>query len=119
MREALPQPSLISPQPEGPVPAMADRRTARPPTAEEAEARLVRDWLVVEGIQRLLEELHPDMLELFGDVLEQAARDLRTRSAGPRLPEPLAARRAEGVRPHGQSRARLAGASPRPRHPLI
>ncbi|WP_145138853.1 hypothetical protein [Roseomonas gilardii] len=117
MREALPHPSPIALEPEGPVPALADRGTTLLPSAEEAEARLIRDWLVVEGIQRLLEELHPDMLELFGEVLEQAARDLRTRSSGPRLPEPLAARKAEGVRPRG--RTRRAGASPRPRHPLI
>jgi hypothetical protein len=117
MREALPQPSPISLEPEGPVPSLAGRGTPVPSSAEEAEARLVRDWLVVEGIQRLLEELHPDMLELFGDVLEQAARDLRTRSGGPRLPEPLAARKAEGIRP--RSKARTARATPRPRHPLI
>ena len=116
MREALTHSQPVPLEPEGPVPALAVRGATVLPSAEEAEARLFRDWLVVEGIQRLLEELHPDMLELFGVVLEQAARDLRTRSTGPRLPEPLAARKAEGVRPRGRGRAAQA---PRVRPPLI
>lgn len=50
MREALTHSQPVPLEPEGPVPALAVRGATVLPSAEEAEARLVRDWLVVEGI---------------------------------------------------------------------
>ena len=87
MREALPhsQPNLLEPD------------AAAPVSAEAKEAQLIRDWLVVEGIQRLLAGLQPDMLDLFGQALEQVARDLRAHSTGLHMAGPVAVRKPEAA----------------------